>query len=214
MAKNRRASSSAKRRTAPQVKRPARGRPPVRTRRPHGSVPVQASPIEDALRVYEAGLRALQVHDYRAAHDAFSRVLTGFAIDRDVAERAILYLKVCSRHLDGSQPAGTLDAADCLAGATFALNAGEFREAIKKAGAVVTENDRNDHAHYILALAHILDGNRVDAMRHLARSIDLNPDCRASALVEADFAELRADPAFRDLIDGSSEGLRRRTKQK
>ncbi len=166
------------------------------------------------MKLYGEGLLALQGHDYKAAHNAFSQVLKGFSDERDVAERASLYLKVCQRHLAGNPRPKTLSAQELLARATFALNAGQFSDAIGQARAVLHLDEGNDHAHYVLALAHALDGNSSVAVRHLSRSIDLNPACRSIALAESDFESLRSDPAFRALVEAAPEGPRRRTRQK
>src|SRR5919108_1038667 len=51
----------------------------------------------EALAVYEAGVRALQRHDFEAGAEGFRGVIGRYPGEREVVERARLYLQVCER---------------------------------------------------------------------------------------------------------------------
>ncbi|MEN0111593.1 MAG: hypothetical protein AAF805_12810, partial [Planctomycetota bacterium] len=53
---------------------------------------------------------------------------------------------------------------------------------------------------YNLACYYSLAGRRLDALRRLKRSFDLDPQFRQLVANESDFDPMRADPAFRMLM--------------
>jgi tetratricopeptide (TPR) repeat protein len=63
------------------------------------------------------------------------------------------------------------------------------------------EDPDNDHALYMLAVAHAQRGERAEAIAHLERAIALNPENRGLARSDPDFEPLRADEAFRQALE-------------
>jgi tetratricopeptide (TPR) repeat protein len=70
------------------------------------------------------------------------------------------------------------------------------------------EDPDNDHALYMLAVAHAQRGEHAEAIAHLERAIALNPENRALARRDTDLEPIRDDDAFRSALDiGSRERL-------
>ena len=63
------------------------------------------------------------------------------------------------------------------------------------------EDPDNDHALYMLAVAHAQRGEHAEAVAHLERAIALNPENRALARRDPDLEPLRDDDAFRAALD-------------
>ena len=63
------------------------------------------------------------------------------------------------------------------------------------------EDPDNDHALYMLAVAHAQRGEHAEAIAHLERAIALNPENRALARRDADLEPLRQDESFRATLD-------------
>ena len=55
--------------------------------------------------MYERGLQALQRRDFAASADALRTVIERYPDERELLERARLYLKVCERELEPKEPA-------------------------------------------------------------------------------------------------------------
>ena len=72
----------------------------------------------------------------------------------------------------------------------------EFGKAIEVFAALHAEHPEHATVLYNLACAESLDGRADDALGHLARAIDLNPQLREGAQSDADFDPIRADPRF------------------
>jgi tetratricopeptide (TPR) repeat protein len=160
--------------------------------------------------MYERGLEALQRHDYVKAADQFESVLRQYPDEKELHERVRLYLNVCQRQA-ARQPAKPETVAERLFASTIALNGGRYDEAISLLRLVRDEDPDNDHALYMLAVAHAQRGELAEASAHLARAIALNPDNRGLARNDADFEPLRGDEAFRAAIgDNFSPNLDRR----
>lgn len=171
------------------------GKAPVTAPPPQTSQPVRRSTYIEAVAVYEQGVQALQKHDYSKAEALLESVLTRFPDEKELHERVRLYLNVCRRHARPKEPSPrTVD--ERLYAATLSINGGRYDEAIAHLRLVRDEDPDNDHALYMMAVAHAQRGEHVEALAHLERSIALNPENRALAKRDADLDILREDESF------------------
>ena len=196
--------------------------PPVRrmqdaaTPRPGSAPPAPAAPQRrstyfEAVALYERGLETLQRHEYNDAGDIFESVLRLYPEEKELHERVRLYLNICRRHATPRQATPqTVD--ERLYAATLAINGGRYDEAITHLRLVRDEDPDNDHALYMLAVAHAQRGEHAEAIAHLERAIALNHDNRGLARTDPDLEPLRADDSFRSTLDTPSapRGDRRR----
>jgi tetratricopeptide (TPR) repeat protein len=187
------------------------------SRRSHGPLPPASAPTRrstyfEAVAVYERGLQALQAHDYGAATSLLNSVLTLFPEEKELHERVRLYLNICERQASRREATPqTLD--ERLYASTLAINGGRYDEAISHLRLVRDEDPDNDHALYMLAVAHAQRGEPAAAIAHLERSIAINPENRSLARRDPDLDPLAGDDAFQAILDSatSSTSDRRRT---
>jgi tetratricopeptide (TPR) repeat protein len=150
--------------------------------------------------VYERGLEALQRHDYNGAADLFESVLRRYPEEKELQERVRLYLNICRRHATPRETAPqTID--ERLYASTLAINGGHYDQAIAHLRLVRDEDPDNDHALYMLAVAHAQRGEHAEALAHLERAIAFNPENRALAKHDPDLEPLRGDDSFRTALD-------------
>ncbi len=166
----------------------------------------------EAVALYERGLEALQRHDFAAASKLFESVLRQYPEEKELQERVRLYLNVCQRQ--ATPPAAapqTLE--ERLYAATLAINGGRYDQAIANLRLVRDEDPDNDHALYMLAVAHAQRGEPAEAIVHLERAIALNSENRALARGDPDLDPLRGNDAFRTALGAPSNprGDRRRS---
>jgi tetratricopeptide (TPR) repeat protein len=164
----------------------------------------------EALAVYEAGVRALQRHDFEAGADGFRGVIERYPGERELVERARLYLQVCERETARRPAAPPQTASDSVYAATVALNAGDRAGALTHLGKALEEQPDSDHAHYIMAVALTDQGDRAAALTHLRQAITLNPENRATALQDPDLSELRDLADFQEVLGTAVDGPNRR----
>ena len=165
----------------------------------------------EAVALYEQGLEALQRHDYPRATSLLESVLRQYPEERELHERVRLYLNICQRHATQRQAAPqTID--ERLYAATLSINGGHYDQAISHLRLVRDEDPDNDHAIYMLAVAHAQRDEHAEAVAHLERAIALNPENRALARNDPDLEPLRDDEAFRAALEapGGSRGFGRR----
>ncbi|MFN7917602.1 MAG: tetratricopeptide repeat protein [Vicinamibacterales bacterium] len=165
--------------------------------------PQRRSTYVEAVALYEKGLEALQRHDYNNALALFERVLAQFPDERELHERVRLYLNVCRRHATPTQ-ATPQTVQERLYASTLALNGGRYDEAIAHLRLVRDEDPDNDHALYMLAVAHAQRGEHAESIAHLERAIALNPENRALARRDPDLDPLHDDDAFHSALDPTS----------
>ena len=154
----------------------------------------------EAIALYESGVRGLQRHDYDAAATAFRSVLERYPEERELHERARLYLRVCERET-ARRPAAPQTPQERVYAATVALNAGDHAGALDHLNRALEESPDNDHAHYMMAVALSSRGQTDDALDHLRQAIGLNPDNRSLARQDPDLDALRDHETFREVLE-------------
>jgi tetratricopeptide (TPR) repeat protein len=162
--------------------------------------PVRRSTYVEAVAVYERGVEALQRHDYGTANGLFQTVLRQYPEEKELHERVRLYLNICQRQT--SQPVPEPQTVEeRLFASTLAINGGRYDEALAQLHLVRDEDPDNDHALYMLAVAHAQRGELVEAVAHLLRAIAVNPENRSLARHDPDLEPLHDDESFRSAVD-------------
>jgi len=157
----------------------------------------------EAVALYERGLEALQKHAYAEAAKLLESVLRQYPEEKELHERVRLYLNICHRQATQRQAAPqTID--ERLYAATLAINGGQYDQAIAHLRLVRDEDPHNDHAIYMLAVAHAQRDEHAEAVAHLERAIALNPENRALARNDPDLEPLHDDDAFRAALEAPS----------
>ena len=151
-----------------------------------------------ALKIYASGVTAVQKRKFSAAAKALEEILDDYPEERELQERAKLYLSVCDRELHPTvaEPT-TLD--ERVYAATVAINSGSSSAAIDHLNAVADEKPADANVQYMLSVAHALADDADLAITHLERAIRLNPDNRLLARQEPDFENIRDNDHFCDL---------------
>ena len=162
--------------------------------------PERRSGYFQAVAVYERGLEALQRHQYEEAANLFESVLRQHPEEKELQERVRLYLNICRRQAVARQIAPqTID--ERLFAATIAINGGSYDQALQHLRLVRDEDPDNDHALYMLAVAHAQRGEHAEAVAHLERAISINRDNRALARTDPDLQPLQDDESFRAALE-------------
>lgn len=211
-APEKRAPRTARPRTAPPVRagRPLpRGTAPPPPPAPPPAPPPRKPGFYEAVAIYERGVQALQRHDYDGAAGFFRTILDKYPEERELLERARLYLRVCERET-ARQPAGPKTAAERVYAATLALNSGDHSGALDHLQRAIAEDPDSDHAHYIMAVALGMRGRTDEALDHLRRSIGLNPDNRGFAREDPELESIRSHQSFGAALNTPALPNRRR----
>jgi tetratricopeptide (TPR) repeat protein len=169
---------------------------------PHAQpeVPKRRTTYVEAVALYERGLEALQRHAFGDAAGLFNSVLRQYPEEKELHERVRLYLNICQRQATPKEAAPQTQE-ERLYAATLAINGGRYDQAIANLRLVRDEDPDNDHALYMLAVAHAQRGEPAEAIAHLERAIAMNPENRALAKSDPDLEPLRGDDAFRTALD-------------
>ncbi len=162
--------------------------------------PPRKPTYHEAVAMYERGLQALQRRDFAASAAALRTVIERYPDERELLERARLYLKVCERELEPKEPPPKT-ADEWVYAATVAQNSGDVASAMRHLQRALAEDPRHDHAHYMMAVASAQRRDAHAALDHLRRAIALNAENRSRARQDADLESLRDDPAFRAALE-------------
>jgi tetratricopeptide (TPR) repeat protein len=183
--------------------------PPVAPAPPSPPPAARKPGFYEAVAIYERGVQALQRHDYEGAAGFFRAVLERYPDERELLERARLYLRVCERET-ARQPTGPKTPAERVYAATVALNSGDHNVALDHLQRALGEDPDSDHAHYIMAVALGMRGRADEALDHLRRAIGLNPDNRGLAREDPDLESIRNHDSFGSALNTPQLANRRR----
>lgn len=164
----------------------------------------------EAVAIYERGVQALQRHDFSGAASFFRTVLERYPEERELLERARLYLRVCERESSRQPAPAPKSPEERVYAATVALNSGDHSGALEHLQQALGEDPESDHAHYIMAVALGMRNRSDEAIEHLQQAIALNPENRALAKQDPDLDSLRDHERFRDALDTPPNPNRRR----
>ena len=117
-------------------------------------------------------MRGLQRHDYAGAAESFRQVLQRYPEERELIERARLYLRVCERET-AQRPAGPQTTTERVYAATMSLSAGDSDAALGHVQRALDQEPDSHHAHYMMAVirsTRVRDGQgaRAPPPRHRA----------------------------------------------
>lgn len=171
---------------------PAPASPPAPPRKPE---------FYEAVAVYERGVQALQRHDFGGAASYFRTVLDRFPDERELLERARLYLRVCERETSRQPAPEVKTPEERVYAATVALNSGDHSGALDHLQRALGEDPESDHAHYIMAVALGMRNRADEALEHLRQAIALNPENRGIAKQDPDLDILRGHDRFNDALE-------------
>jgi tetratricopeptide (TPR) repeat protein len=80
-------------------------------------------------------------------------------------------------------------------------DAGKYAEAADRGRELIEENPDLAYLHYNVACCESLAGRTAEAVESLGQAIDKWPDCREMATQDSDFDPIRAEPAFKELLE-------------
>jgi tetratricopeptide (TPR) repeat protein len=170
--------------------------------------PPRRSTYADAVLLYERGLQALQAKRYREAADTLKRVIAEFPEEIELHERAQLYIRVCERQI-APPDATPKTPEEQVYAATLALNAGAIDRAVGLLTAALQQQTENDAAEYMLGVALATKGDAQGALQHLARALELNPDCREALRKEPELEALRETEELQALLAAAAVAPRK-----
>ena len=157
-----------------------------------------------AMLLYEDGVKGMQKHKFASAQKALQKLVDEYPEERELNERARLYVAVCDRELT-PKVADVQTAEDRLYAATIALNRDSVDEALQHIKTVERDEPGNPRVQYMFAVAYALANEADLAIAYLERSIELEPDNRILARQEPDFDRLREDARFEALTASEEE---------
>ncbi len=162
------------------------------------------------MQAFERGFKALQQRQFDRAAAAFKAVVSDFPDEKEMQERARVYLSICERQARGAglKPR-SFD--DRLNAATVSINRGSLDEGLRLLRTLEAENPESDHVQYLLTVALTSMGDVEQALAHLRRAVELNPENRFLSSADADLEPLRQNAGFHASVAPPPAAPQRRT---
>jgi len=163
----------------------------------------EAERYNKALDTFERALKNLHKGETDRARDLFQSLLKDFAEERELGERARVYLAVCDRQgRRGSSPAPR-DFEEFVHYGVFNHNQGDYQKAAKYLERALELKPKSDYVHYCLAATYARLGDSKTAARHLREAVQSDAYNRVLARADEDFDPIRDQGEVAELLSAS-----------
>ncbi len=153
---------------------------------------------ENARKEFDRGVSALQKKRVEEAERHFTELTQKYPDEKELVDRARVYLAVCARQKRADAPALT-EPEDFYYAAVIAKNRGLVGEAIEHLKHAARKNG-GGKVDFLLACCYAQNGERETALEHLRRAIGEDQSNRILARHDSDFDPVRDTPEFRELL--------------
>jgi len=174
--------------------RPGKPSKPVASKKAPAAPPFGPSSHEHAVEAFERGFQALQLRQFGKAAEFLGAVVNSFTDEKELQERARVYLAICERQ--GAHETKPRSFDDRLHAATVIVNRGAFDEALGLLRKLENDDAGNDYVQYLLSVVYAAIGNTEQALAHLRKAIELAPENQFRAAQDPDLEPLRQNTAF------------------
>jgi tetratricopeptide (TPR) repeat protein len=157
----------------------------------------------NALNLYDKAIKALGKRDFEKAQDHLQTLVMSHPDERDLLERAHLYLALCERTLERRPGFRPKTVEELLRSGVYLHNLGDFKGALKHLNQAAELEPKNDDVLYCMAASSARGGNANAAVKALRSAIASSPASRAQARWDADFDPIREDDDFVALVHTS-----------
>ena len=189
-------TTSRSRSTATKSKKPAlsRKKAPV----------ARTANLDRAIKEYEEALKVMGRKDHAKAAHLFEAIIKEHPAEREVCDRARIYLSICRSHAPGG--AGKSKGSDdpYYLG-VIAANDGRLDEAAELFERVLRQDPQSDKSLYALATVCAMKGDAAGATDNLRKAIAVNPANKIQALNDSDFDALRENAEFTAMLGRAPE---------
>lgn len=153
---------------------------------------------ENARKDFEKGVTALQKKRIDDAQRHFLDLIQKHPDEKELVDRARVYLAICERQRRAVQPALT-EPEDFYYAAVLEKNRGNVVEAIEHAKRAARKNG-GGRVDFLLACCYAQTGDPETALQHLKRAIEEDQRHRIQARHDRDFDPVRDQPEFQELL--------------
>jgi len=153
---------------------------------------------ENARKDYDRGVSALQKKKLDEAERNFTDLIQKYPEERELVDRARVYLSVIERQKREAAPTLT-EPEDFYYAAVLEKNRGNVAEAIDHLKRAAKKNG-NGRVDFLLACCYAQSGEHDTALAHLKRAIEEDKSNRILARHDSDFDVMRETPAFQELL--------------
>jgi tetratricopeptide (TPR) repeat protein len=155
---------------------------------------------ENARKDFDRGVAALQKRKFDESERHFLDLIQKYPNERELVDRARMYLAVCARRKDSERPASA-EPEDFYYAAVLEKNRGNVDEAIEHLKRASRRNgDGDGRIDFLLACCYAQRGEARVAAEHLRRAIDEDGRHRVLARHDRDFDPVREAPEFLELL--------------
>lgn len=154
--------------------------------------------LAEQLKLFEEAMLHFREEKYTRARQIFEKITEGISVE--LADRARLHVRMCDQRLSRQQATVPRGVEDHYHQGVALMNQGRWDEAREHLGKALKLAPKADYLYYAVAALDCLTGEAESAMANLKTAIELRPENRYHARNDEDFAFLREDPRFTDLL--------------
>lgn len=153
---------------------------------------------QKALAVYGEAMKDIRKERFDKALESLRAFVEKFGAERELADRAKMYIALCEERLKTDKSAVSLKSGDDYYHfGVFKMNAGDLEEGKKLLEKAQKMNPEDGKVSFALADLAVLTNQPDESLEHLKRAIQLDKSFRILAQNEPDFEPLWDDKKFK-----------------
>ncbi|MFQ6083036.1 MAG: tetratricopeptide repeat protein [Candidatus Aminicenantia bacterium] len=154
---------------------------------------------QKAVEAYSQAMSFFHKRDFAKAVEYFKKVIEKFSSEKEVIDRANLYLSICESYLEEEEPE-IKSFEDYYQYGIYHLNLGNYEQAIELLQTASQKNPKEGKVYYALADTYCLMGDNQSALSYLKKAIQQDEFFKILAQNETDFEPLWKDKEFQKLV--------------
>ena len=157
-----------------------------------------------ALGEYEKAMTVFRRRDFDRAETMFQRLAQEYADEKDLADRARVYLNLSRQHTERAARLRGFD--DHYNRGVYHANRGEYSDAVAMFEKALKLDPKSEKTLYGLGAALSRMGESARSMQYLRQAVELNGSNRLLARRDEDFHSLKGTPEFDELVEPLEDG--------
>ncbi len=154
--------------------------------------------LKQALAAYSLAMKMFHKGNFEKAFEALKLFLDKFPNEKELLDRAQIYLEICARRLDKEKEVlDTFD--DYYQFGIFKMNQGEYQSALKALEKAFAIKPKESKVLYLTAVVYNLLSEKEKCLEYLEKAIKQDEYFSILAQNESDFEELWEDQDFKTI---------------
>jgi tetratricopeptide (TPR) repeat protein len=160
---------------------------------------VKKDEYQKALAAYNLAMKAFNKRDFPKTVELLEAFLEKYSVEKELADRALIYLDICEKHKKKAVPLKTFD--DYYLYGVYQSNQKEYKDAIKTLEKALEMKPREGKVLFLLSSIYFAMEKKAEFYEYLEKAIKADEYFKILAQNEAEFDDIKEEERFIELVE-------------